>query len=183
VRKLTERYVGLYAIEEVVSSNAVKLWLPTLMRIHLVVNISQIVQYKEQVKGQKKEEGKLVEVEGVQEWEVEKILNKKKIRGVEKYLVQWKGFTAEEDTWERKENLKNAEKALEEFEERISAEVRRQERIDMTEERDFRRGELLGKFTVRMLYGWDDGKFEEEYLKKLEINWRRWKAVFLEEKP
>ena len=87
VRKLTERYVGLYTIEEVVSSNAVKLWLPTLMRIHLVVNISWIVQYKKQMKGQKKKEGKLVEVEGVKEWKVEKILNKKKIRGVEKYLV------------------------------------------------------------------------------------------------
>jgi len=40
VRKLTERYVGLYVIEEVVSSNAVKLWLPTSMRIHPVVNVS-----------------------------------------------------------------------------------------------------------------------------------------------
>jgi len=88
VRKLTERYVGPYAIEEVVSSNAVKLQLPTLMRIYPVVNISRIVWYKEQVKEQKKEEGKPVEVEGVEEWEVEKILNKKKIRGVEKYLVQ-----------------------------------------------------------------------------------------------
>ena len=39
-KKLTERYVGPYAIEEVVSSNAVKLRLPSLMRIHLVVNIS-----------------------------------------------------------------------------------------------------------------------------------------------
>jgi len=28
-----------------------------------------------------------MEVEGVEEWEVEKILNKKKIRGVDKYLV------------------------------------------------------------------------------------------------
>jgi len=28
-----------------------------------------------------------VEVEGVEEWKVEKILNKRKIRGVEKYLV------------------------------------------------------------------------------------------------
>ena len=26
-----------------------------------------------------------------------------------------------------------------------------------------------------MLYGWDDQKFEEEYLNKLEENWRRWK--------
>jgi len=68
------------------------------------------------VKGQKKEEGKLVEVEGVEEWEVENILNKKKIRGVVKYLIRWKGFTAEGDTWERKENLKNAEKLIAEFE-------------------------------------------------------------------
>ena len=43
VRKLTERYVGLYVIEEVVLSNAVKLQLPTSMRIYLVVNVSQIV--------------------------------------------------------------------------------------------------------------------------------------------
>jgi len=87
-KKLMERYVGPYSIEEIVSSNAVKLQLPSSMRIHLVVNISQIVRYKEQVKRQKKEKGKPVEVEGVEEWEVEKILNKKKIRGVEKYLIR-----------------------------------------------------------------------------------------------
>ena len=56
-KKLTKRYVGPYAIEEVVSSNAVKLQLPSSMRIHPVVNVSQIVRYKEQVKGQKKEKG------------------------------------------------------------------------------------------------------------------------------
>ena len=87
-KKLIERYAGLYMIEEVVSSNAVKLRLPSLMRIHLVVNISWIVRYKEQVKGQKKEEEKPVEMKGIEEWEVEKILNKKKMRGVEKYLVR-----------------------------------------------------------------------------------------------
>ena len=82
-KKLMERYVGPYAIEEVVSSNAVKLRLPSSMRIHPVVNVSRIVHYKEQVKGQKKEKGKPVEVEEVEEWEVEKVLNKKKIRGIE----------------------------------------------------------------------------------------------------
>ena len=40
----------------------------------------------------------------------------------------------------------------------------------MTEERDFRRGELPGKYTVKLLYGWDNKKFEEEYLMKLEKN-------------
>ena len=42
-KKLMERYVGPYAIEEVVSTNAVKLQLPSSMRIHPVVNVSRIV--------------------------------------------------------------------------------------------------------------------------------------------
>ena len=72
VRKLVERYVGLYVIEEVVLTNAVKLQLPTSMKIYLVVNVSQIVRYREQVKGQKKEEGKPIEVKGTEEWEIKK---------------------------------------------------------------------------------------------------------------
>jgi len=42
-KKLVDQYVGPYIIEEVVSTNAVKLRLPTLMRIHPVVNVSRIV--------------------------------------------------------------------------------------------------------------------------------------------
>ena len=169
-KKLTERYVGPYAIEEVVSSNAVKLRLPSSMRIHPVVNVSRIVRYKEQVKGQKKEEGKPVEVEEVEEWEVEKVLNKKKIRGVEKYLIRRKGFTAEGDTWERRENLKNAEELIEEFE-KGGIEVRRQ----VEEKGEYKRMELPGKYTAKLLDGWNDQKFEEEYLKKLEKSWKKWK--------
>ena len=37
------------------------------MKIHLVVNISQVVRYRKQVKEQKVEEVKLVEVDGVEE--------------------------------------------------------------------------------------------------------------------
>jgi len=55
-----------------------------------------------------------------------------------------------------------------EFERRINVEVRQQEMLEMVEERDFRRRELSGKYTVKMLYGWDDSKFEDKYLKKLE---------------
>jgi len=62
-----ERYVGPYTIEEVVSLNVVKLRLPSLIRIHLVVNLSQIVWYKKQVERQKKKEEKPVKVERVEE--------------------------------------------------------------------------------------------------------------------
>jgi len=133
------------------------------MRIHPVVNVSQIVRYKEQMKGQKKEEGKPVEVEEVEEWEVKKILNKKKIRGVEKYLIWWKGFTAEGDTWERRENLKNTEELIKEFK-RGEVVVRR----EVEEEEEYKRMELPGKYTAKLLYRWDDQKFEKEYLNKLE---------------
>ena len=104
-KKLVDWYIGLSIIDKVVSTNAVKLWLLTSMRIHPVVNISWVVQYREQVEGQKAEEVKPVEVEKVEEWEVEKFLNKQKIRGVVKYLVQWKRFTVEYDSWEKKEDL------------------------------------------------------------------------------
>ena len=43
VCKLVEKYVGLYRIKEVVLLNAVKLRLPSSMRIHPVVNVSQVV--------------------------------------------------------------------------------------------------------------------------------------------
>ena len=66
-RKLVDQYVGPYIIDKVLSTNAVKLRLPTLMRIHPIVNVSQIVQYKDQVGEQKKEEVKLIEVEEVEE--------------------------------------------------------------------------------------------------------------------
>ena len=67
VCKLIERYMRLYEIEKLVLSNVVKLQLPSSIRIHLVINVSQMVRYREQVKGQKKEKEKPVEVEGVEE--------------------------------------------------------------------------------------------------------------------
>ena len=174
VHKLTERYVRPYVIEEVVLSNVVKLRLLSPMRIHPVVNMSQIVWYKEQVKGQKKEEGKPVEVEGVEEQEIEQILNKKKIRGVEKYLVQQKGFIVEGDIQERRENLKNAKELIKDFEGRVGVEIRRQEEIEKKKEiEEYRRMELPEKYTAKLLYRWNDRKFKEKYLKKLERNWRK----------
>jgi len=50
-KKLIERYMELYEIEEVVLKNAVKLKLLASIRIHLVVNVSQVVRYRELVKG------------------------------------------------------------------------------------------------------------------------------------
>ena len=43
----------------------------------------------------------------------------------------------------------------------------------MEEEGEYKRMELPGKYTAKLLYGWDDRRFEEEYLSKLEKNWKK----------
>ena len=162
------------------SENVVELELPASLRIHLVVNVRRIVKYREQVEGQKKIPPPPVEVAGEKEYEVEEILDRQERREKTKYLVKWKGYTAEENTWEGLENLKNTRGKVEEFEKgRFEEEIRRirmkkgkEIKLNLEAE-EFRREELPGRFTAKLLYGWDDKKFDEEYLKKLERNWNR----------
>ena len=61
-------------------------------------------------------------------------------------------------------------KLVKEFE--GNAKVRRQKKLNLKEKKDFRRTELLGRYTAKLLYGWENGKFKNEYLKKLEKNWK-----------
>jgi len=74
--KLTERFVGPYKVKKIVSLNAVELELPNTIKIHPVVNVSRICRYVGQVEGQKREQPAPVIINGEEEWEVEKILNK-----------------------------------------------------------------------------------------------------------
>ena len=76
------------------------------------------------MEGQKKIPPKPVIIEGEEEFEVEKILNKRTITGKEKFLVRWKGYTVEEDTWENRENLENVKELVEEFEREYGKEVK-----------------------------------------------------------
>jgi len=74
--KLTERFISPYKVQKIVSSNTVKLELPSTVRIHPVVNISRIRHYIGQVERQRKEQLAPVIIEGEEEWKVKRILNK-----------------------------------------------------------------------------------------------------------
>ena len=109
-------------------------------------------------------------------------MDRQEKRGKTKYLVKWKGYTTEKNTWEGLENLKNAMKKVEEFEKgRFEEEIQRirmkkeQEMKLNPEAEEFRREELPWRYMAKLLYRWDDKKFDEEYLKKLERNWNKWK--------
>ena len=97
-KKLTEKFIRPYVVRKIVSENVVELELPVSLRIHLVVNVRRIVKYREQVEGQKKIPPPPVKVAGEKEYEVEEILDRQEKRGKMKYLVKWKGYTAEENT-------------------------------------------------------------------------------------
>ena len=93
-----------------------------------------------------------------------------------------KKFTAKYNIWKREKDLENTKEVVTEFKRRPNIEVKQQEKLNMMKKRDFRRRELLEKYSIKILYKWDNKKFEEEYLKKLERNWQKQKSVSLEEK-
>ena len=41
--------------------------------------------------------------------------------------------------------------------------------------KEFKREKLPKKYIAKILYRWDDKKFDKEYLKKLKRNWNKWK--------
>ena len=94
---------------------------------------------------------------------MEKILNRRNVRGKLKYLVRQKGYTAKEDTWEGPEILRNIMGLVEKFEkETRKKEIRRvQQRKQKslnTEVEVFKRSKLSEKYTTKILFKWDNNK-------------------------
>ena len=65
---------------------------------------------------------------------------------------------------------------VEEFERNYSREEEEKVRWQEAKEnkRTFNR-QLLGRYTAKLLYGWGNKKYDQEYWKHMEENWRRWK--------
>ena len=87
LKKLMEHFVEPYKVKEIISSNTIELELPSSIKIHFVVNVSRVYLYKPQIEEQKRTLPKLVIIEEEKEFEVEKILNKRVVKGKEKFLV------------------------------------------------------------------------------------------------
>ena len=175
LKKLTKYFVGPYKVKGIVLNNTIKLELPSSIKIYSVVNVSQVHLYKLQIEGQKKTLPKPVITEGEEEFKVEKILNKRVVREKKKFLVQWKGYMVEENTWKRRENLENAKELVEEFEREYgeeTKEIRRQEEED--NKKVFSR-ELPKRFTAKVLWRWSNKEYERQRERRQEESWNQWK--------
>jgi len=78
-KKFTEYFVGPYKVKAIIFSNTIELELPSMVKIHLVVNVSRVWNYKSQVEGQKKEAPQPVVIKEEKEWEAKRIINKRKV--------------------------------------------------------------------------------------------------------
>ena len=91
------------------------------MKIYPVFHVALLKPYiEDKIEGRKQPiPDPIVTPEGEEEWEVENILNAKtKGKGRNKsilYLIKWKGFGPENNTWEPLENLENSQKLLKKF--------------------------------------------------------------------
>ena len=108
--KLGHKRIGPYEIKELIGNNAVRLNLPKSLQIHDVINVSRLSPYISPIEGQQSLPPPPIEIQGQEEYEVEQILDSRKRRGKLQFLVKWKGYTDEHNSWEPFENLENAPK-------------------------------------------------------------------------
>ena len=128
-RKLNPRFIGPYRIVKMVSPVAFKLELPPKMKIHPVFHVSLLRKYQqnpEEFSERHQPPPPPVVIGDQQEYEVERILDKRTRRRRIEYLVKWAGYELHDATWEPIDNLENAQDAVRDFEDSLTETVRTQ---------------------------------------------------------
>ena len=103
-KKLDYKWLGPYVIEQVISRNAYRLKLPASFgKVHPVFSVTLLCPFESDPIIERQEHHPppppLVIRDGVEEYEVESILDSWIFRRTVKYLVRWKGYGVEEDEW------------------------------------------------------------------------------------
>jgi len=124
--KLCSRFIGPFAITKMINANAFELALPPqLQALHPVFNISRLKQYvannskfaARPVRFDRPPPEAEADTNGDTVFEVERIVAARGSGRGLRYLVAWKGYPPEENTWEPRATLAcGAREALDEFE-------------------------------------------------------------------
>jgi len=155
-KKLDDMLLGDNEITEKLSRSAYRLKLPKTMQIHPVINISRLRPYKaDTIEGRVAPPPPKVVVRGEEQYEVEEIINSRLRRGKLQYLIKWKGYTRENNTWEPEENVKTgATGAIRDFYRRNPGAPRRLNTVNFADI-GFRPYEDLTKTDAQV--NWADG--------------------------
>ena len=111
LNQVLEGYLQAYTSLKRIGSQAYRLALPEKYnRLHAVFLIQAIEEYRLR-EGQSQELLPMPELEDDDEWEIEEKDELQK-KGKTSYLVKWKDWPTEYNTWEPEENMANAQEAI-----------------------------------------------------------------------
>jgi hypothetical protein len=119
--KWDDRWLGPFPISRVILPSAYELTLPVSFRgVHPVFHVSILRKHKpDPIEGRHPTPPDPITIENERDWEVEDILDCR-IRGKRwEYLVSWKGFGPQANTWEPDENLRNCRETIDNFDKRF----------------------------------------------------------------
>jgi len=111
-KKLAHRFLGPYVVERRVGANAYRLRLPQSMsRLHPVFPVVKLLAAPpDPISGRRsRPPPDPVLVDGEEEYEVEAVINSRLFRGRLQYLVQWKGYSYEHNSWEDAKDVHSPE--------------------------------------------------------------------------
>ena len=119
-KKLDYKWLGPYTIDRVISRNAYRLKLPTSFgQVHPVFSVTLLRPYDDDPITERQERHPPppppVVRDGIEEYEVEKILDSRIFRGKVEYLVRWKGYGVEEDEWRPSRDVRGSKRLVAEF--------------------------------------------------------------------
>lgn len=113
-KKLDYKYIGPYKILEKISENNYRLDLSPKVRLHPVFHISLLESTEGNIMAKYGNEHE-TEVEGPEEYEVEKILEQRRVNNQTEYLIKWKNYPESDNQWEPAKNLTHVQRLLKDF--------------------------------------------------------------------
>ena len=111
--KFAPKREGPFTITKVLSPIVYQLRLLKTWKIHLVFHASLLSPYCEnEVHGKNFPAPPPDLINGEEEYEIQKIIRHRRTPSTRSFLIRWKGYSAEEDSWVPERDLKHAMSAL-----------------------------------------------------------------------
>ncbi|TFY58379.1 hypothetical protein EVJ58_g6460 [Rhodofomes roseus] len=124
-KKLVQRMLGPFTVQERINPLVYKLALPDTYPMNPVLNIEHLRQYREDTEAQFSAidrptvpDPRHSDLLASQEWEVEDIIGWRRNRSLRnrlEFLIRWKGYGPTEDSWVSEFDLRNARDILRDF--------------------------------------------------------------------
>src|ERR1700726_3386047 len=115
---VTDKRLGPFEVTKKIGNTSYRLKLPDTWIIHDVFHSSYLTPFKpSKFPSQQKPPPPPAIINDAEEpeYEVETVRDSRKRRNKVQYLIHWKGYPPEEDTWEPLSNLENAQEALQQY--------------------------------------------------------------------